>query len=59
MNAAMNIPTKILSRDGGKLIEEERLPRMVAHAYAEANPLYPCPQVWGKKEIEAIYREIM
>lgn len=59
MNAAMNIPTKILSRDGGKLIEEERLPRMIAHAYAEANPLYPCPQVWGKKEIEAIYREIM
>ena len=59
MNAAMNIPTKILSRDGGKLIEEERLPRMIAHTYAEANPLYPCPQVWGKKEIEAIYREIM
>ena len=59
MNAAMNIPTKIMSRDGGKLIEEERLPRMIDHAYAEANPLYPCPQVWGKKEIEKIYREIM
>lgn len=59
MNAAMNIPTKILSREGNPIIEEERLPRMIAHAKSEANPLYPCPQVWGKKEIEAIYRAIM
>ena len=55
----MNIPTKILSRDGSPLIEEERLPKMIEHALAEANPLYPCPQVWGKKEIESIYRAIM
>ena len=59
LNASMNIPTKIMSREGGPLIEEERLPRMIDHAFAEANPLYPCPQVWGKKEIEAIYRQIM
>lgn len=59
LNASMNIPTKITAKDGSPLIEEERLPKMIAHALAEANPLYPCPQVWGKEEIEAIYREIM
>lgn len=59
LNASMNIPTKITAKDGSKLIEEERLPKMIEHALAEANPLYPCPQVWGKEEIEAIYREIM
>lgn len=59
LNAAMNIPTKITARDGSALIEEERLPKMIEHALQEANPLYPCPQVWGKEEIEAIYRQIM
>lgn len=59
LNASMNIPTKITAKDGSPLIEEERLPKMIKHALAEANPLYPCPQVWGKEEIEAIYRKIM
>jgi len=59
LNAAMNIPTRITAKDGSALIEEERLPKMIDHALAEANPLYPCPQVWGRKEIEAIYRAIM
>lgn len=59
MNASMNIPTKVKAKDGSQLIEEERLPRMIGHALSEANPLYPCPQVWGKKEVEKIYREIM
>ncbi len=59
LNASMNIPNKILSREGTPLIEEERLPKMIEHAMQEANPLYPCPQVWGRKEIEAIYRQIM
>lgn len=59
LNASMNIPTKITNREGGPLIEEERLPKMIEHALSEANPLYPCPQVWGKDEIEAIYRQIM
>ncbi len=59
LNAAMNIPTKIRAKDGSQLIKEEDLPRMIAHALAEANPLYPCPQVWGKEEVEAIYRQIM
>ncbi len=59
LNEYMNIPKKILSREGGPLIEEDKLPVMIEHALAEANPLYPCPQVWGKQEIEKIYREIM
>lgn len=59
LNASMNVPTKIRAKDGSQLIKEEDLPRMIDHAYSEANPLYPCPQVWGKKEIEAIYRQIM
>lgn len=59
LNASMDIPTRITARDGSQLIEEERLPKMIEHALAEANPLYPCPVVWGKEEIEKIYREIM
>lgn len=59
LNASMEIPTRILARDGSKVIEEERLPKMIEHALQEANPLYPCPQVWGKEEIEKIYRIIM
>lgn len=59
LNSSMNIPTKVTARDGSALIEEERLPKMIEHALQEANPLYPCPQVWGKEEIEAIYRQIM
>ncbi len=59
MNASMNIPNKIKARDGSTLIKEEDLPEMIAHALSEANPLYPCPCVWGKEELEAIYRSIM
>ncbi len=59
LNASMNIPTKITAKDGSPLIEEERLPKMIAHALAEANPLYPCPHVWVNEEIEEIYRKIM
>ncbi len=59
LNAEMQIPTRILSREGEPIIQEERLPVMIEHALKEANPLYPCPQVWGKEEIEKIYREIM
>ncbi len=59
LNASMNIPTRILTREGEQLIQEERLPKMIEHALQEANPLYPCPQVWGKQEIEKIYRAIM
>ena len=59
LNASMNIPDKIKAKDGSTLIKEEDLPIMIEHALSEANPLYPCPQVWGKEELEKIYRIIM
>lgn len=59
MNASMNIPDKIRAKDGSTLIKEEDLDDCIAKALHEANPLYPCPAIWGKKEIEAIFRKIM
>lgn len=59
LNASMDIPDKIKAKDGSQLIKEEDLPLMLDHAFAEANPLYPCPQVWGKDDLEEIYRIIM
>ena len=59
LNASMDIPDKIRAKDGSQLIKEEDLPLMIDHAYSEANPLYPCPQVWSKADLEKIYRIIM
>ncbi|MBO4694725.1 MAG: iron-containing alcohol dehydrogenase [Clostridia bacterium] len=59
LNASMDIPEKIKAKDGSQLIKEEDLPIMIDHAYSEANPLYPCPQVWSKEDLEKIYRIIM
>lgn len=59
LNASMDIPNKILAKDGSQLIQEKDLPTMIDHARKEANPLYPCPQIWGNEELEVIYRAIM
>ena len=56
LNASMDIPEKI---QGKYTIKEEDIPLMVKRALAEGNPLYPVPVIWGKKEIEKIYRSIM
>lgn len=55
MNASMEIPEKL---PAPWKIEEEDLPLMIKHALSEANPLYPCPEVWGAKEIRAMYDKI-
>ena len=55
MNAYMEIPEKL---PAPWKIEEEDLPIMIEHALSEANPLYPCPDVWGEKEIKAMYDKI-
>ena len=56
MNADMQIPAKI----GGKFaIQEADIPEIVKRADAEANPLYPCPKVFDKKELTAIVYELM
>lgn len=59
MNASMNIPDKIRAKDGSQLIKEEDLEDCIKKALAEANPLYPCPQIWGHDEVKAIYLKIM
>ena len=56
LNKSMDIPEKI---EGKFKIKEEDIPLMVKRALAEGNPLYPVPVLWGKKEIEKIYRIIM
>ena len=59
MNSSMNIPDKIRAKDGSQLIKEEDLADCITKALNEANPLYPCPQIWDRKEVEAIFRKIM
>ena len=55
MNAYMDIPAKLPEK---WVIKEEDLPLMIEHALSEANPLYPCPDVWGEKEVRAMYDKI-
>lgn len=52
INAKMGIGT------GFPEIKDEDIEKMVVWADKEANPLYPVPVIWGKKEFTAIYREI-
>lgn len=59
MNASMGIPDKIRNKDGSQIVKEEDLPQMIKNAVHEANPLYPVPVIWGKEEVEAIYRKVM
>lgn len=56
MNAAMDIPEKI---QGKWTIKEEDLPTMITRALKEANPLYPVPVIWGREEMEEMFRTIM
>ena len=52
MNNAMGIPSSI---DG---IRDEDIPLMAERAAAEANPLYPVPEILGKEQLEELYRLI-
>ena len=52
MNRRMNIPDKL------KGIEEKDIPVMVNRAFAEANPLYPVPKIFSKRDFEKIYHSI-
>ena len=56
LNAKMDIPAKI----GGKFaIKEEDIPAIVERADKEANPLYPCPTLFDRKELAALVYELM
>lgn len=52
MNNAMGIPSSI---EG---IRDEDIPLMAERAAAEANPLYPVPEILGKEQLEELYRLI-
>lgn len=52
MNRQMNIPTNIAQ------LEEKDIPELAKTAEKEANPLYPVPVLWTKKELEEIYKKL-
>lgn len=59
MNASMDIPRNINRTTCDWEISDADLPIMVRRALSEANPLYPCPVVWGYDEIYSMFKRIM
>lgn len=49
LNRKMNIPDKISK------IKDCDLDKLISHAIKEANPLYPVPEIWDKKDFLEIY----
>jgi alcohol dehydrogenase class IV len=43
---------------GADMIKDEDVPQIITWAMAEANPLYPCPQVWEKEDFEKLIATI-
>lgn len=44
---------------GFKEIKEEDISLMATHAEREANPLYPVPKLYGKKQLEDFYYKVL
>ncbi len=40
------------------VIKDEDIPSLVKHAYKEANPLYPVPKLFSKKDLTNLYLEL-
>lgn len=53
LNEQLGIPEKL------KGIREEDIDSLAAYADKEANPLYPVPVLWDKKQLTEIYRKVM
>lgn len=53
MNEYLGIPK------GFGEIKEEDIPKMSAYADKEGNPLYPVPKLYGRKQLESLYRKVM
>ncbi len=53
LNEQLGIPKKL---EG---IKEEDIDSLAAYADKEANPLYPVPVLWDKKQLKEIYRKVM
>lgn len=49
LNRALNIPDKVSG------IAEKDIPLMVKRAAAEANPLYPVPEILNRKQLTELY----
>ena len=43
---------------GFDVIRTEDIPQMIKWAKAEANPLYPVPEIWGEKEFFELIESI-
>ena len=52
----MNRDMKIV--DKFDFIEDKDIPTMIQYAMKEANPVYPVPVIWGKKEYAAAIERI-
>lgn len=53
LNAEMNIPNKV------QQIKQEDIAQMADYAYAEANPLYPVPTIFSRKDFIDIFTQLM
>jgi alcohol dehydrogenase class IV len=53
MNGKMGLPEKIAG------LKEADIPALAELALKEANPLYPVPVIFGKAEMEKVYRDIL
>ena len=53
MNSNMNIPDKLQG------IKKEDISQLATYAEKEANPLYPVPKLFTKKELEKLYYDVM
>ncbi len=52
LNRKLNIPPQITD------IKKEDIPNLARYAEKEANPLYPVPKLYTKKELENLYHRI-
>ena len=48
LNSKMGIPAKLVP------LKKEDYNEIIKRAIKEANPLYPCPVIWGKKDFETL-----
>ena len=53
LNRKLNIPSHL------GVIKEEDIEELSKAAEKEANPLYPVPELWDRRRIASVYREVM
>ncbi|MBO4809466.1 MAG: iron-containing alcohol dehydrogenase [Lachnospiraceae bacterium] len=53
MNEKMGIPSKV------EKLKKEDFDEIISRAIKEANPLYPCPVIWNKKDFEILLNKLI